>query len=140
MIDLTLSKSRLFNSITPAEGFFCLTNAYVELAIIIVLAYEKAPVLDSLAALWNSRCWLRQAPVRVGRRRLLYRHLADAGHGTAAGAEHVRLNRGGVGAPGQSNRTAVVFAPLTITATRSSGAGEYLPAAETHQAVDILPA
>ena len=98
MIDLTLSKSRLFNSITPAEGFFCLTNAYVKLAIIIVLAYEEGPVLDSLAALWNSRCWLRQAPVRVGRRRLLYRHLADAGHGTAAGAEHVRLNRGAVAA------------------------------------------
>jgi hypothetical protein len=95
MIDLTLSKSRLFNSITPAEGFFCLTNAYAEAAIIIVLAYEEGPVLDSLAALWNS---LRQAPVRVGRRRPLYRHLADAGHGTAAGAEHVRLNRGAVAA------------------------------------------
>jgi hypothetical protein len=32
-----------------AEVFFWLTNAYVELAIIIVLAYEEGPVLDSRA-------------------------------------------------------------------------------------------
>jgi hypothetical protein len=49
MIDLTLSKSRLCNSITPAERFFCLTNAYVKPAIIIGLAYGESPVLDSRA-------------------------------------------------------------------------------------------
>jgi len=31
----------------PAEEFFWLTNAYVKLAIVIVLAYEEGLVLDS---------------------------------------------------------------------------------------------
>lgn len=51
MIDLTLTKSRFCNSITPAEGFSCLTNAYVELAIIIVLGYEDGPASDSGAVM-----------------------------------------------------------------------------------------
>jgi hypothetical protein len=33
----------------PAEEFFWLTNAYVALAIVIVLAYEEGLVLDSAA-------------------------------------------------------------------------------------------
>jgi hypothetical protein len=33
----------------PAEELFWLTNADVELAIIIVVAYEEGPVLDSRA-------------------------------------------------------------------------------------------
>ena len=49
MIYLMLNKSRLCNSISPTPRCFCLTNAYVELAIIIVLAYEEGPVLDSRA-------------------------------------------------------------------------------------------
>jgi hypothetical protein len=36
-------------SIVTAEEFFWLTNAYVELAIVIVLAYEEGSVLDSRA-------------------------------------------------------------------------------------------
>jgi hypothetical protein len=44
MIDLTSSKSPSCISITPAEGFFCLTNAYAEVAIIIVLGHEDGPV------------------------------------------------------------------------------------------------
>jgi len=50
MIDLTSGKSRLCISISPAEGSFCLTNGYVEVAIIIVFAYEDRPVLDSRAS------------------------------------------------------------------------------------------
>jgi hypothetical protein len=50
MIYLMLNKSRLCNSITPAQRCFCLTNAYVEFAIIIVLAYEEGPVLADFVA------------------------------------------------------------------------------------------
>jgi len=46
MIDLTLSKSPPCISIAPAEGLFCLTNAYAEVAIIIVPADEDGPALD----------------------------------------------------------------------------------------------
>jgi len=35
----------------PVEEFFWLTNAYVELAIVIVLAYEEGLVLDSGASM-----------------------------------------------------------------------------------------
>jgi hypothetical protein len=41
-----LNEGRFCNSMPPAERFFCLTNAYLELAIIIVLGCEEGPVLD----------------------------------------------------------------------------------------------
>lgn len=51
VIDLKLSEDRLRNSITAAEEFLVneFPNAHLELAIIIVLAYEEGPVLDSRA-------------------------------------------------------------------------------------------
>jgi hypothetical protein len=50
VIDLKLSKSQLCKfEYCPLKKFFWLTNAYVGLAIIIVLAYGEGPVLDSRA-------------------------------------------------------------------------------------------